>query len=146
MWANEYTAVTGSTREAVWAALRALHEGRLTYPGADRFVLHGPFAVGTMVSVTPVGQDTFESRIVDLVEPVTYADETSFGDVTLLFRHTLEAVSEGTRVTHRLEITGPSADEVGPELGPQISGDFDESMARLFEQAESFGASAPQSA
>jgi hypothetical protein len=138
MWANEYTAVTESPREAVWAALRALHEGKLTYPGADRFVLHGPFAVGTAVSVTPVGQDTFESRIVDLVEPVTYADETSFGDVTLLFRHTLEAVPEGTRVTHRLEIAGPSADEIGPELGPQISGDFDESMARLFEQAESF--------
>lgn len=141
MWGNEYTAVTGLPREAVWAALRALHEGTLTYPGADRFVLHGPFAVGTSVSVTPVGQDTFESRIVDLVEPVTYADETTIGDVTLLFRHTLEAMPEGTRVTHRLEITGAAADEVGPELGPQISGDFDESMTRLFEQAESFWAS-----
>ena len=142
MWANEYTAVTRLSQETVWAALRALHEGTLTYPGADRFVLHGPFAVGTTVSVTPAGQDTFDSRIVDLVEPVTYADETSFGDVTLLFRHTLEAVPEGTRVTHRLEITGSAADEVGPALGPQISGDFDESMARLFQQAESLGAPA----
>jgi hypothetical protein len=135
MWANEYTAVTGLPPHAVWAALRGLHEGTLTYPGADRFELHGPFAVGTRLSVTPAGQETFESRIVDLTEPVTYADETSFGDVTLLFRHTLEAVAGGTSVTHRLEITGPAADELGPELGPQISGDFDESMARLFEQA-----------
>jgi hypothetical protein len=109
--------------------------------GADRFELHGPFAVGATVSVTPVGQDTFESRIVDLVEPITYADEASFGDVTLLFRHTLEPVPEGTRVTHRLEISGPAADQVGPELGPQISGDFDETMARLFEQAETMRAS-----
>jgi hypothetical protein len=83
---------------------------------------------------------------VDLQEPVMYADETSFGDVTLLFRHTLDAVPEGTRVTHRLEIAGPSADEIGPELGPQISGDFDESMARLFEQAESFGGATEASA
>ncbi|WP_246671509.1 hypothetical protein [Mesorhizobium sp. B2-4-12] len=39
-------------------------------------------------------------------------------------------------MTHRLEISGPSAAEVGPELGPQISGDFDTSMARLFEEAK----------
>ncbi|MEO5755811.1 MAG: SRPBCC family protein [Mesorhizobium sp.] len=136
MWSNEYTAVTSLPAQAVWAALKALHEGRLSYEGSDTFVLHGPFAKGTRVSVTPVGQDTFESTIVDLVENVTYADETSFGDTQLLFRHTLAPVAGGTRVTHRLEISGPSAAEVGPELGPQISGDFDTSMAKLFEQAK----------
>ncbi|MER8922051.1 hypothetical protein [Mesorhizobium sp. M0802] len=73
--------------------------------------------------------------IVDLVDAVTYADETSSGDTKLLFRHTLTPVEGGTQVTHRLEISGPSAAEVGPELGPQISGDFDTSMAKLFEQA-----------
>ncbi|QPC90046.1 polyketide cyclase [Mesorhizobium sp. INR15] len=136
MWSNEYTAVTSLPVQAVWAALKALHEGRLSYEGSDTFVLHGPFAKGTRVSVTPVGQDTFESTIVDLVENVTYADETSFGDTQLLFRHTLAPVAGGTRVTHRLEISGPSAAEVGLELGPQISGDFDTSMAKLFEQAQ----------
>ncbi|MBZ9796960.1 polyketide cyclase [Mesorhizobium sp. ES1-4] len=136
MWSNEYTAISPLPARAIWNALKALHEGRLTYEGSDTFVLHGPFAKGTRVSVTPVGQDTFESTIVDLVENVTYADQTSFGDSTLLFRHTLVPVEGGTQVTHRLEISGPSAAEVGPELGPQISGDFDASMARLFEEAK----------
>ncbi|TPL03229.1 polyketide cyclase [Mesorhizobium sp. B2-4-14] len=136
MWSNEYTAISPLPARAIWNALKALHEGRLTYEGSDTFVLHGPFAKGTRVSVTPVGQDTFESTIVDLVENVTYADQTSFGDSTLLFRHTLVPVEGGTQVTHRLEISGPSAAEVGPELGPQISGDFDTSMARLFEEAK----------
>ncbi|TPK88511.1 polyketide cyclase [Mesorhizobium sp. B2-4-17] len=135
MWSNEYTAISPLPARAIWNALKALHEGRLTYEGSDTFVLHGPFAKGTRVSVTPVGQDTFESTIVDLVENVTYADQTSFGDSTLLFRHTLVPVEGGTQVTHRLEISGPAA-EVGPELGPQISGDFDTSMARLFEEAK----------
>ncbi|OBQ63700.1 polyketide cyclase [Mesorhizobium erdmanii] len=135
MWTNEYTAISPLPAQAIWNALKALHEGRLTYEGSDTFVLHGPFARGTRVSVTPVGQDTFESTIVDLVDNVTYADETSFGDTRLLFRHTLKPVEGGTQVTHRLEISGPSAAEVGPELGPQISGDFDTSMAKLFEQA-----------
>jgi uncharacterized protein YndB with AHSA1/START domain len=139
MWTNEHSAVTSLPPEAVWQALRSLHEGTLTYPGADHFELHGPFAVGTEVSVTPQGQETFQSRIVDLVENQTYADETTYGDVTLLFRHTLQPLDDGgTRVTHRLEISGPGADQVGPELGPQISGDFDESMAQLLHQAAAF--------
>lgn len=135
MWIAEHTAQTDLARETVWAALANLHRGTLTYDGADTFELRGPFAVGSTVAVTPVGQETFESTIVDLVEPSTYADRTSFGDVTLLFRHTLVEVDGGTRVTHRLEIDGPSADEVGPELGPQISDDFGDSMQALFAAA-----------
>jgi len=138
MWNNEYTAISPLPAAAIWNALKALHEGRVTYEGADHFVLHGPFAKGSRVSVTPAGQDTFESTIIDVVDNVTYADETSFADTRLLFRHTLVAVAGGTQVTHRLEISGPSADQVGPELGPQISGDFDASMAKLFELAKEF--------
>ena len=140
MWTTEHTAETTLPRETVWAALRDLHRGTLTYDGADTFELQGPFAVGSTVLVTPVGQGTFTSTIVELVEPSTYADRTSFGDLTLLFRHTLVELERGTRVTHRLEIDGPSADEVGPELGPQISDDFGASMAALFEAAARVGA------
>ena len=135
VWSNEYTAISSLPAAAIWTALKGLHEGRLTYEGADTFVLHGPFARGSRVSVTPVGQDTFELTIVDLIDTVTYADETSFGDTKLLFRHTLVPVEGGTQVTHRLEISGASAAEVGPQLGPQISGDFDVSMAKLFDLA-----------
>ena len=138
MWSNEYSAETALAPEAVWTALEELHSGRLSYPGSDTFELHGPFAVGTEVSVTPAGQDTFRSTIVELVENERYADLTRFGRLELLFRHTLERLPSGTRVTHRLEIDGDGVDEVGPELGPQISGDFDESMAALFEAAERY--------
>ena len=138
MWTTEYTATTPLPREAVWTALRELHSGRLTYPGADRFVLDGPFAVGSRIAVTPEGQQEMISTIVELVDNERYADVTEFGGISLLFRHTLESTDDGTRVTHRLEISGDGADEVGPELGPQISGDFDTSMAALFEQAMQF--------
>jgi len=138
MWTTEYTATTPLPREAVWTALRELHSGRLTYPGADRFVLEGPFAVGSRIAVTPEGQQEMISTIVELVDNERYADVTEFGGISLLFRHTLESTDDGTRVAHRLEISGDGADEVGPELGPQISGDFDTSMAALFEQAAQF--------
>jgi hypothetical protein len=138
MWTTQHTAETTAPPSAVWAALRDLHSGAQDPSGAtaDVFELHGPYAVGTTLSVTPQGQDTFTSTIVELVPNEVYADRTEFGGVTLLFRHTLTALGEGgTRITHTLEIDGEDADRVGPELGPQISEDFPSAMDALVESA-----------
>jgi hypothetical protein len=35
-----------------------------------------------------------------------------------------------------MEITGPDADTIGPELGTQISGDFPETLAAFTARAE----------
>jgi hypothetical protein len=45
-------------------------------------------------------------------------------------------------VTHRLEIDGPTADQVAPELGPQISEDFPVAMEDLFAAARQRSAAA----
>jgi hypothetical protein len=137
MWSTEHTEQTDVAPAAIWAALRALHEGELKAPGGDRFEIHGPFAVGTELSVTPAGQDTFRSTIVELEPERRYADETAFGDVTLRFAHTVVPLGSGTRITHELQISGPGADSVGPELGPQISDDFPAAMAGLISAARS---------
>jgi carbon monoxide dehydrogenase subunit G len=135
MWTTEHTAETDLSRAAVWAALRELHEGRRNAPGADVFELEGPFAVGSVVRVTPAGQDTFASTIIELEDGRRYADRTAFGDVELTFSHDLVDAGAGTRVTHRLVIDGPGADAIAPELGPQISEDFPEAMQALFTAA-----------
>jgi hypothetical protein len=136
MWTTEHTADTDIEPSAIWTSLRDLHSGIPLGPHSDRFELHGPFAVGTEVSVTPHGQDTMRSVIVELDEERGYADRTGFGDVVLLFRHTLTPLDGGgTRVTHRLEISGPAAEEVGPDLGPQISSDFPITMTELLAAA-----------
>ena len=132
MWTTEHAADTDITPAAVWAALRDLHAGEVTSESGDTFEIHGPFAVGTELTVTPKGQDSFTSMIIEIVENEAYADRTEFDGLTLLFRHTLKELPDGgTRVAHRLEIAGPAADKVGPELGPQISDDFPTAMADL---------------
>ncbi len=135
MWTTDYTSHTQASPAAVWEALRRLHTGESHGDAGDTFVIHGPFEVGTAISVTPVGQDTFESTILELVEAERYADSTAFGATTLTFRHVLAAEGSGTSVTHELIIDGQDADEVGPELGPQISEDFPAAMAELFANA-----------
>lgn len=126
MWSTEYMAETDAAPDAVWAALRDLHSGVKLSERSDTFELHGPFQKGTEISVTPQGQDTFRSVITELSEPEVYADQTEFGDLSLVFRHVLLPLPDGggTRVTHHLTIDGPTADQVAPELGPQISEDF----------------------
>jgi len=132
MWAHEYTAETAVSPEAVWAVLRDLEQWPRWDTSMERVVPQGPFAVGTRVSMTPVGQDAIVSVIVAVTEPAYYADRTDFGPVTLEFSHTLTRRPDGgTRVTHRLEITGDGAADLGPQLGPEITADFPEAMAGL---------------
>jgi hypothetical protein len=133
MWTTRYSVDTDVAAPAIWAALRDLHSGVRLSEASDTFELHGPLAVGTQLSVTPQGQDTFRSTIVELVEPTVYADRTEFDGLTLVFRHTLTPIAGGTTVTHELSIDGPGADEVAPELGPQISADFPAAMRELVE-------------
>ena len=86
----------------------------------------------------PKGQDPITSVIVEATENQLYADQTSMGEVTLHFSHTLQPLEGGgTKVTHRLEITGPAAEEVGPELGPAITEDFPEALDALLVRATS---------
>lgn len=136
MWSTEETAETRASREAVWKAVRDLHAGDLTYPGADRFELHWPFEVGTELTVTPEGQEPIRSRIVELAAGRTYADVTEFGTVRLTFRYDLDDLADGTSVRYSLTIDGEGAGTVGPELGPQISADFPEGLAALLAEAE----------
>jgi hypothetical protein len=137
MWTTTYEASTSAAADRVWEALRALHSGTALGPNSDSFELHGPFAVGTRLTVTPQGQEPMTSVITELEPEALYADETTFGDLSLTFRHRLAPLADGgTKVTHTLEIAGVGADEVGPDLGPQISGDFPVAMAELLAAAE----------
>ena len=76
------------------------------------------------------------SVIAEIRENEYYADETDMGDVTLRFSTALTRLPDGgTRLVHRLEISGPAADEIGPELGPAITADFPEAMRALLAYA-----------
>lgn len=118
--------------QAVWQVLRDLDTWAAWDTSMDWVRLQGEFGVEAEVVMKPKGQDPITSVIVAATENQVYADETNLGEVTLRFSHTLEPLGTGgTRVIHRLEITGPAADQVGPELGPAITEDFPDAMAAL---------------
>jgi hypothetical protein len=43
---------------------------------------------------------------------------------------------ERSRITNRMEITGPAAETVGPQICPEISGDVPQVLATLAARAE----------
>jgi uncharacterized protein YndB with AHSA1/START domain len=142
MWTHEYTAETATSRHALWRILRDLDQWATWDTSMEWVRLQGPFQAGSQVTMKPKGQDPITSVIVEASENRRYADQTDLGEVTLRFSHTLEPLAGGgTRVTHRLEITGPAADQVGPELGPAITEDFPEAMDALLARAASASAS-----
>ncbi|MGI8825248.1 MAG: SRPBCC family protein [Chloroflexota bacterium] len=136
MWIHVHTGETTVSPEAVWKVLRNIDQGASWDTSMDWVRLQGPFRAGSEVVMKPKGQDPITSVIVEVVESERYDDETHLGEVTLRFSHTLKALDNGgTRVIHRLEITGLAADQVGPELGPAITEDFPEAMEALFARA-----------
>jgi hypothetical protein len=87
--------------------------------------------------MTPFGQDPIELRIVEAVEPDLFVDEAELADVVVRTIHRVERREGGpNRVAYRMEISGPEADRLGPELGPEISADFPAILSALVQHAE----------
>jgi len=88
------------------------------------------------IAVTPVGLDTLQSTITELVANQVLAEQTNFNGLVLLLRHTLRPLSGGgTRITRQLEISGDNADREGPIVGPRISEDYPEALDELVASA-----------
>ena len=138
MWSNEHSIETSAAPEAIWR-LWADVAGWAEWNGdVERIELHGPFVAGSRIVMTPIGEEPVELRIAEAVEPDLFVDEADLGEIVVRTAHRTERVDDGrSRITYRMQITGPAADTLGPEIGPEISGDFPQTLAALVECAES---------
>jgi uncharacterized protein YndB with AHSA1/START domain len=136
MWTHEHAAESPLPAGAIWQVLADLDNWARWDTSMERVELHGPLQAGSTVTMTPKGQDPITSVITEVTENERYADQTEFGGVTLAFSHTLTPLpGGGTRIVHRLEITGEEAAEAAPEIGPMITEDFPDAMAALLAHA-----------
>jgi Polyketide cyclase / dehydrase and lipid transport len=136
MWAAEHSVQTTASPESIWRLWSDVSTWGDWNADIERIEISGPFATGSTIAMTPVGQDTVELRITKASKPNRFVDEADLGEVLVTTFHRIEPLdNERSLVTYRMEITGPAADTVGPELGPEISGDFPETLAALVERA-----------
>jgi Polyketide cyclase / dehydrase and lipid transport len=126
-----------ATAEAIWRLWADVEHWHEWNAGVERIELHGPFAVGSTILMTPPGDEPVELRITEASEPELFVDEADGGDFVVRTTHRVEPIGdERSRIIYRMEITGPAADTVGPEIGPEIRVDFPQVLAALAERAE----------
>jgi uncharacterized protein YndB with AHSA1/START domain len=134
MRVHEHTQDTAVPREKLWAALADIDHWTAWDTSMAEIRLDGPFAVGSTVVMTPVGQEPIRSTIVTIDEGTAYADETEFGGTVLRFSHTLSPLDDNrTRIVHRLEM---SDDDAGQQIGSLITEDFLQAMDNLIAYAD----------
>jgi len=137
MWITEESLETTAAPEAIWRQWADVDTWPEWNGDIERIALTGPFTAGSRITMTPIGQEPVELRIAEAVEPRLFVDEADLGEVVVRTIHHVEPLEAGrARVTYRMEITGPSADTLGPQIGPDISGDFPQVLAALVARAE----------
>ena len=137
MWSTEHSAETTAAAEAVWRVWSDVERWPEWNADLERAEVSGAFAAGSTITMYQQGGDAIELRIAEAREPKAFVDEADLGDVVVRTAHRLESAGDGrVRVVYRMEITGPEADTMGPQLGPQISADFPQVLAALVEHAE----------
>ena len=137
MWTNEHSIETTASPDAVWRLWADVRGWPEWNADIESIEISGAFEPGATITMAPAGQDPVELRIAEAAEPDLFVDEADLGDVVVRTVHRIEPLEgDRSRVVYRMEIGGPAADRVGPELGPQISGDFPETLAALVEHAE----------
>jgi Polyketide cyclase / dehydrase and lipid transport len=137
MWAVEHSVETTATPERIWRLWADVPGWPDWNRDIDRIELIGPFASGSTILMTPIGQETVELRIASAIEPDYFVDEAQFDNVVIRTIHRVDGTpANGVRVTYRMEIAGVGADVLGPQLGPEISGDFPETLKQLIARAE----------
>lgn len=135
MWSTEYRHDTDVPADVLWSTWVRVVSGDLELDGGDRFEPHGPLEEGARISMTPEGQDRMDVVVVRWQPPLIYADRAVYQELELTFTHSFLPTDTGSTLVIRLDVEGPRADAVGPELGPQISADFPREVDSLVRAA-----------
>ena len=138
MWERECSVETAAEPDALWRLWSDVRGWPKWNDGIEQIDVEGPFAVDTAFTMTLPSQEPVAMRIVELVPGELFTDEMDGGDFVVRTVHRLQRLDAGrTRVIYRTEITGPAAQQVGPQLGPEITADFPQVLAALVSLAGS---------
>jgi uncharacterized protein YndB with AHSA1/START domain len=137
MWEYEHSVETAAPADVVWCLWSDIAGWPRWNAGVEQITIDGPFAAGTTFTMTPPGDEPIRMRLTEVVPGQLFTDEMDAGDFVVRTMHRLEPAPGGrTRIIYRTELTGPAADQAGPQLGPAITADFPGVLAALAKLAE----------
>jgi len=137
MWSTEHSVETTAAPETIWKLWTDVGDWPRWNADLDRAELTGPFAPGGEITMFPREDDPIELIIAEADEPERFVDQADLGPVVVRTAHRVERLGpDRSRIVYRMEITGPEADTLGPQIGPEITSDFPDVLAKLAAVAE----------
>jgi uncharacterized protein YndB with AHSA1/START domain len=138
MWVHEYSRTIPALPEMLWRLLSDVDGWVEWNDGIESISLDGPLAVGTRFRMTPPGEQTLTSTIVDLQAGRLLTDLTEVDGVAVRVEHRLDPGPDATTVTYRITVSGAELpDETAAEIGAAVSADFPDVLNGLAEHAAS---------
>ena len=138
MWQHEHSLETSTSAEALWRTWSEMADWPSWNAGVAAIEVDGPFEVGSTFRMTLPDSSVIGMTLTEVVPGRSFTDLMDAGDFQVITVHLLEPLEDGrTRIVYRTEIVGPAADAVGPELGPEITGDFPDVLEALSKAARS---------
>jgi hypothetical protein len=125
MWTTGHSIETTASPESIWRLWSDVATWGAWHADSERIEISGPFAPGSTIAMTLAGQETVMLRIATTAEPLLFVDEAELGEITVTTFHGVDTPADArSRVTYRLEITGPAGDTLGPWPAPRSAAIF----------------------
>jgi ligand-binding SRPBCC domain-containing protein len=133
MWQFEHTITTNAKAETIWKLYSDISTWTKWDKGIVDASLEGEFVQGTRGLLQPEGQGHLVFELTE-VDPLRgFSDVTHIPDagIQIHFTHLLLEFAGETRVTHKVKITGPNAEQIGSQLGAEMAEGIPDTMEGL---------------
>lgn len=128
MFQKEFSSLSTATPETLRPHYAEVSRWKVWDEAVEQVTLEGAFATGSRGTLKLHGKPALDFTLTEVTPNVSFSDETKVGPMTVRFTHTLERLTGGTKVTHRVSIEGPGADGLGANMHVQQSVD---TLARI---------------
>jgi hypothetical protein len=129
----EHSETTSAAPEAVWALWADVSRWVQWDTSLVSVTLDGPFVAGGKGTMIIEGQPPITYELTEVLDGRGFTDVTEIPGAVLRFFHEVESSDGQTRVTHRVEIDGEQA----AQLGPMVTEDVPDAMRALVKLASS---------
>jgi len=135
MWHAEHTLDTSAAPDEVWRRLEEVSHWPEWDLGVSWAELTGPFKVGSFGKMKVRGEGTLTFRLAKVVANRTFTALVKLPLAEIRHTHDQEASTMGTRMTHRIEISGPLSWLYGMTRGRKLREGLAPSMRSLARMA-----------
>jgi hypothetical protein len=131
MWHAEHTLETTARPERIWEQLRQVAAWPQWDTGLASAELVGAFSAGAQVTVRLPSQPPRAFQLSTVAAPNDFVASTRLPLAEVRHIHHQEGTPMGTRMTQRIEISGPLSWYYGWRLGRRLRDDLAPGMRRL---------------